>query len=86
MQYFLNPCYTALCNFGVFDYISCPISPQELALRITHAINYFEAAQAPLHVLTLPSKAPLKAATPLIKQKNSGLFQKYRCISANEAW
>ena len=58
---------------GVFDYISCPLIPQELTLRITHAIHYFETAQAPLHALTLPSKARLKAATPLTKQKTMAL-------------
>ena len=56
-----------LYTLGVFDYISCPLIPQELPLRITHAIHYFETAQAPLHALNLPSKARLKAATPLIK-------------------
>jgi len=39
----------------VFDYVSCPLILQESTFRITHAINYFEAAQAPLHVLILPS-------------------------------
>jgi AraC-like DNA-binding protein len=57
-----------LSTLGVFDYVSCPLIPQELTFRITHAISYFEAAQAPLHII-LPSKACLKAATPLIKQK-----------------
>jgi AraC-like DNA-binding protein len=62
-----------LYTLGVFDYVSCPLIPQELTLRITHAINYFEAAQAPLHALTLPRKTRLKAATPLIKQKTMAL-------------
>jgi len=62
-----------LYTLGVFDYISCPLIPQELTLRITHANNYFEAAQAPLHALTLPSKARQEVATPLNKQKTMAL-------------
>jgi AraC-like DNA-binding protein len=58
-----------LYTLGVFDYISCPLIPQELTLRISHAINYFETAQAPLYTLSLPRKARPKAASPLIKQK-----------------
>jgi AraC-like DNA-binding protein len=42
---------------------------QELISMITHTINYFEAVQATLHALTLPCKARLEEATPLIKQK-----------------
>jgi AraC-like DNA-binding protein len=57
-----------LYTLGVFDYVSCPIIPQELTFRITHAINYFEAVQAPLHALTLPC-----TASALIKQKNLAL-------------
>jgi hypothetical protein len=56
-----------LYAFGAFDYVSCPLIPQELTLRITHAINYFEAAQASLYAHTLSSKARQKVATPLIK-------------------
>jgi AraC-like DNA-binding protein len=62
-----------LYALGVFDYVSCPIIPQELILRITHAINYFEAAQAPLYAHTLSSTARQKAATPLIKKKTLAL-------------
>jgi AraC-like DNA-binding protein len=58
-----------LYTLGVFDYISCPLIPQELTLRITHAIDYFETAQAPLYTFTSASKACLKVAAPLIKQK-----------------
>jgi AraC-like DNA-binding protein len=65
-----------LYTLGVFDYLSCPIIPQELIFRIAHAISFFEVAQAPLQTLTLPSKAPLKAATPLIKQKTLALAKK----------
>ncbi|MFT7371247.1 MAG: AraC-like DNA-binding protein [Octadecabacter sp.] len=64
-----------LYALGAFDYVSCPIIIQELTLRITHAINYFEAAQAPLHALNLPSKARQKVATPLIKQKMMALAE-----------
>jgi AraC-like DNA-binding protein len=62
-----------LYALGVFDYVSCPLIPQELTLRITHAINYFEAAQAHSYAHTLSSKARQKAATPLIKKKNLAL-------------
>ncbi|MFQ3236219.1 MAG: AraC-like DNA-binding protein [Paraglaciecola sp.] len=62
-----------LYTLGVFDYVSCPIIPQELTFRIAHAISFFEAAQVPLHALTLPSKAHQEAATPLIKQKTLAL-------------
>jgi response regulator RpfG family c-di-GMP phosphodiesterase len=62
-----------LYTLGVFDYVSCPLIPQELTFRIAHAISYFEAAQAPLHVLTLPSKARQEVATPLIKKKTLAL-------------
>jgi AraC-like DNA-binding protein len=62
-----------LYSLGVFDYISCPIIPQELILRITHAINYFEVEQVHLHTLNLPSKPLLKAVTPLIKQTTVAL-------------
>jgi YesN/AraC family two-component response regulator len=58
-----------LYALGVFDYVSCPLIPQELTLRITHAINYFEAAQAHSYAHTLSSKARQKVATPLIKKK-----------------
>ena len=64
MQCFLNPGYTALCTLGVFDYVSSPLIPQELTLKITHAINYFEAEQAPLYALTLPKKARKKWLPP----------------------
>jgi AraC-like DNA-binding protein len=62
-----------LYTLGVFDYISCPLIPQELTLRITHAIDYFETAQAPLYTFTSASKACLKVAAPLIKQKAMAL-------------
>jgi len=58
-----------LYTLGVFDYISCPLIPQELTLRITHAINYFEATQASFNGFTLPNKSRPKAASPLIKEK-----------------
>jgi AraC-like DNA-binding protein len=64
-----------LYTLGVFDYVSCPLISQELTHRITHAINYFEAAQAPLQALSLPSRARLKVATPLIKQKTMALAE-----------
>ena len=48
---------------------SCPLIPQELTLRITHAINYFEAAQASSYALTLSRKGRQKAASPLIQKK-----------------
>ena len=62
-----------LYTLGVFDYVSCPLIPQELTLRITHAINYFETAQAPMYDHILSSKARQKAATPLIKKKTLAL-------------
>ena len=58
-----------LFALGVFDYLSCPLIPQELTLRITHAINYFEAAQASSYALTLSRKGRQKAASPLIQTK-----------------
>jgi methylphosphotriester-DNA--protein-cysteine methyltransferase len=64
-----------LYTLGVFDYLSCPIIPQELNFRIAHAINYFESVQAPLYAHTLSSKARQKAATPLIKQKALALVK-----------
>ncbi|MFQ3191908.1 MAG: AraC-like DNA-binding protein [Paraglaciecola sp.] len=62
-----------LYSLGAFDYISCPLIPQELTLRLTHAINYFEATQAHLHTINLPCKPLLKAVTPLIKQTTVAL-------------
>jgi len=62
-----------LFALGVFDYLSCPLIPQELTLRITHAINYFEAAQASSHGFIIPNRTRQKAAAPLIKQKNLAL-------------
>jgi AraC-like DNA-binding protein/CheY-like chemotaxis protein len=62
-----------LYSFGAFDYVSCPIIPQELILRITHAINYFEVEQVHLHALNLLSKPLLKADIPLIKQTTAAL-------------
>jgi AraC-like DNA-binding protein len=62
-----------LYTLGVFDYISCPLIPQELTLRISHAINYFETSQAPLYTLALPRKGRPKAASPLIRQKTVAL-------------
>jgi AraC-like DNA-binding protein/DNA-binding winged helix-turn-helix (wHTH) protein len=64
-----------LYALGAFDYLSYPIIPQELTLRITHAINYFEAAQAPLHAFILPSQAHKEVATPLIKKKAQALAE-----------
>ena len=62
-----------LYTLGVFDYISCPLIPQELTLRISHAINYFETSQAPLYTIALPRKGRPKAASPLIRQKTVAL-------------
>jgi AraC-like DNA-binding protein len=61
-----------LYSLGAFDYISCPIIPQELTFRIAHALSYFEATQA-LYAHILFSKARQKAATPIIKKKNLAL-------------
>jgi AraC-like DNA-binding protein len=62
-----------LFALGVFDYLSYPLIPQELILRITHAINYFEAAQASSYALTLSRKGRPKAASSLINQKTVAL-------------
>jgi len=62
-----------LYTLGIFDYISCPLIPQELTLRINHAISYFEARKAPLHGFTLPDKPHQKTVSPLIKQKTIAL-------------
>jgi methylphosphotriester-DNA--protein-cysteine methyltransferase len=64
-----------LFALGVFDYLSCPLIPQELTLRIAHAISYFEARHAPLHGLTLTSKDRQEMATSLIKQKALALVK-----------